>query len=66
LWRNVKNFAYLRQVHKADVLVLDENTQYQPNLEYDAVITNRRILIPIVYVADCVPIIVCDEKKEVF
>ena len=66
LWRNVKNFIYLKQVHKWDVLVIDENNKGEEIWEYDAIITNQRILIPTILVADCVPIVVFDEEKEVF
>ncbi len=66
LWRNVKNFIYLKQVHKWDVLVIDENNKGEELWEHDAIITNQRILIPTILVADCVPIVVFDEVTEVF
>lgn len=66
LWRNIKNFPYLKQVHKWEILAVDENNMWEEIWEYDALITNQRLLIPTILVADCVPIVVYDEEKEVF
>ncbi len=66
LWRSMSNFIYLRQVHKAEVLVIDENNPSQEIWAYDAVVTNQSMFIPTILVADCVPIVVCDEELWVF
>jgi len=58
---NLESFVTIRQVHGDKVLVVNKNTK---NLEGDAMITNKRGLMLVVKVADCVPIMLFDPVKN--
>lgn len=59
-----KDLVYMNQIHTANVQIVDENS---PKLidNCDAIITNKRNLPLMVMVADCIPILIYDEKKGV-
>lgn len=59
-----EDLVYMNQIHTANVQIVDENS---PKLieNCDAIITNKRDLPLMVMVADCIPILIYDEKKEV-
>lgn len=52
----------MNQIHSDNIVIVDEKS---PKLidSCDAIITNRKNLPLMVMVADCIPIIVFDEKK---
>lgn len=58
------DLVYMNQIHTANVQIVDENS---PKLieNCDAIITNKRDLPLMVMVADCIPILIYDEKKGV-
>lgn len=66
LWKKPENFIFLNQVHGSDVLVLETKSEDKWSWEYDAVITDNHRIIPIILIADCVPIVVFDEITGVF
>lgn len=57
-----ENLVYMNQIHSDNIVIVDEKS---PKLidSCDAIITNRKNLPLMVMVADCIPIIVFDEKK---
>ena len=59
-----ENLLYMNQIHSDNIVIVDEKS---PKLidSCDAIITNRKNLQLMVMVADCIPIIVFDEKKGV-
>lgn len=68
LWKQEDNFLYLNQTHSDSIFVVDEITDSKnKNMMngYDACITNQQQYIPLITVADCVPIILLDEVKSV-
>jgi YfiH family protein len=63
---NVDDVLYLRQVH-SDRVVIDNNIDRDKLLETeaDSIITTKRNVATGVFTADCVPIILIDQKKMV-
>lgn len=61
---NANNIYYMDQTHKDNIAIIDENS---PKLteDCDALITNLANSILMVMVADCIPILLKDEKKGV-
>lgn len=59
-----ENLLYMNQIHSDNIVIVDEKS---PKLidSCDAIITNRKNLPLMVMVADCIPIILFDEKKGV-
>ncbi len=59
----VDRMVTLKQVHKSDVLVVDQNT---PNgHEYDAIVTSSKGLLLAIQTADCAPILLQDVENGV-
>lgn len=60
---DIKNLFYMNQVHGNNVKIIDENS---PRLidNCDGIITNKKNLSLMVMVADCIPILFLDRKKE--
>ncbi len=59
----VDRMITLKQVHKSDVLVVDQNT---PNgHEYDAMVTSSKSLLLAIQTADCAPILLQDVENGV-
>ena len=56
--------VYMNQVHGANIIVVDENS---PKLidNCDSIITRSKNLPLMVMVADCIPILMFDGKKEI-
>jgi len=61
---NYEKLVYMNQIHSNNVQIVDENS---PKLieNCDAIITNSKNLPLMVMVADCIPILLFDEKKKV-
>lgn len=62
---NAKDIIYLKQVHGDKILKYECNDKSIKNEEGDAIITNEKNVIIGIFTADCVPIILIDEEKEV-
>ena len=62
---NVKDIIYLKQIHSDKILKYICNDKSIKDEEGDAIITNEKNVIIGVFTADCVPIILIDEEKEV-
>ncbi|MFX4154464.1 peptidoglycan editing factor PgeF [Aliarcobacter butzleri] len=59
-----EDLCYMNQIHSANVVVIDENSpKYIDNC--DALITKTKNLPLMVMIADCIPILMFDEVKEV-
>lgn len=59
-----EDLVYMNQVHGANIIVVDENS---PKLidNCDSIITRSKNLPLMVMVADCIPILMFDGKKEI-
>lgn len=63
---NVMTVSYLKQIHSDKILIInEENIDNINESEGDAIITNLKNIAIGVFTADCVPIILVDEKKRV-
>ena len=59
-----KDLVYMNQVHGNNVVIVDENSSKLID-NVDAIITASKNLPLMVMVADCIPILIFDEKKGV-
>ena len=61
---NYEDLVYMNQVHSANIIVVDENS---PKLvdNCDSIITRSKNLPLMVMVADCIPILMFDDKKGI-
>ena len=62
--RNAKNIFLLHQIHSNKFVYIDQKNIFRLKPKADAVITNQKNLPIGVLTADCVPILICDEKKN--
>lgn len=62
---DAKDIIYLKQIHSDKILNYTCNDENIKDEEGDAIITNEKNIIIGVFTADCVPIILIDEEKEV-
>lgn len=62
---NVNEVMYLKQIHSDEVYVYNLGDKELKNKEGDAIITNERDVIVGSFTADCVPVILVDNKKKV-
>ena len=62
---NGKDIIYLKQIHSDKILKYRCNGKSIKDEEGDAIITNEKNVIIGVFTADCVPVILIDEEKEV-
>lgn len=62
---NADEIVYLKQIHSDKILKYEKNRKSIKNEEGDAIITNEKNVIIGVFTADCVPVILVDEKNEV-
>lgn len=60
-----KSFVPIELIHSKDVIIV-ENPNDTKNLQADGIITKNKKLIPVVTVADCVPIFLFDNENGVF
>ena len=61
---NYEDLVYMNQIHSANIIVVDENS---PKLvdNCDSIITRSKNLPLMVMVADCIPILMFDDKQEI-
>jgi len=62
--RNAKNIFLLHQIHSNKFVYIDQKSIFRSKPKADAVITNQKNIPIGVLTADCVPILICDEKKN--
>ncbi|MGN0144957.1 MAG: peptidoglycan editing factor PgeF [Clostridium sp.] len=61
---NVREVAYLKQIHSDKILDYNLESNFNDN-EGDAIITKEKEVIIGVFTADCVPVIIVDDNKGV-
>ena len=61
---NYEDLVYMNQIHSSNIIVVDENS---PKLvdNCDSIITRSKNLPLMVMVADCIPILMFDDKKGI-
>ena len=59
-----KSIFLLHQIHSNNFIFINEKNRLQSKLKADAVITNQRNMPIGVLTADCVPILICDERTK--
>ena len=62
---SAKNIFLLNQIHSNKLVYIDNNYKLTKKPKADAVITNQKNLPIAVLTADCVPILICDNKKRI-
>ncbi len=61
---SAKNIFLLNQIHSNKFIYIDEKSKFKSKPKVDAVITNQKNTPIGVLTADCVPILICDERKN--
>lgn len=61
---NIDNLRHMNQIHTSNIKIVNHNSAFL-NDSCDALITNEKNLPLMVMVADCIPILIYDEKKSV-
>ena len=59
-----KNIFLLHQIHSNKLVFIDQKSTFKSKPKADAVITNQKNIPIGILTADCVPILICDEKKN--
>ena len=62
---SAKDIFLLNQIHSNKFVYIDKKYNFKSKPNADAVITNQKDLPIGILTADCVPILVCDEKKKI-
>jgi polyphenol oxidase len=62
--QSAKDIFLLNQIHSNKFIYIDENYKLKKKPRADAIITNQRNLPIAVLTADCVPVLICDNKKN--
>ena len=62
--KDSKNIFLLHQVHSNKFVFIDKNFKFKKKIKADAVITNQAKIPIAVLTADCVPILLSDNKKN--
>jgi len=62
--RNAKNIFLLHQIHSNKFVYIDKKRIFKSKPKADAIITNQKNIPIGVLTADCVPILICDEKNS--
>lgn len=62
---SVEDVIYLKQIHSDRILKYEKGIETIKDYEGDAIITNEKNVIIGVFTADCVPVILVDEKNGV-
>ncbi len=63
--KNAKNIFLLHQVHSNKVIYIGQKNIFKSKPKADAVITNQKNIPIGVLTADCVPILICDKRKNI-
>ena len=61
----IEDIFYLKQIHSDKILVCDEKHKYHGECEGDALITKLRRNAVGIFTADCVPVLIADNKNNV-
>ena len=62
--KTAKNIFLLHQIHGNKIVYIDEKSILKSKPKADAVITNQKNVPIGILTADCVPILICDERKN--
>ena len=62
--KKAKNIFLVQQIHSNKFVFIDEKYNKKIKPKADAIITNQRYLPIAILTADCVPILICDNKKK--
>ena len=62
--RSAKDIFLLQQMHSNKFIYIDDKYKLKTKVKADAIITNQRNLPIAVLTADCAPILICDNKKN--
>ena len=62
---SARNIFLLNQIHSNKFIYIDEKYQFKSKPKVDAVITNQKNLPIAILTADCVPILICDQQKNI-
>ena len=63
--KNAKNIFLVHQVHSTKFIFVDKNFKFdKKKIKADAIITNQTKLPIAVLTADCVPLLLCDNKRK--
>ena len=63
--KSAKDIILLNQVHSNKFIFIDEKYNNKTKPRADAIITSQKNLPIAVLTADCVPILICDDKKKI-
>ena len=63
--KNSKKIFLLSQIHSNKFVYIDENFTFKKKIKADAVITNQKNLPIAILTADCVPLLLYDNKKSI-
>ena len=63
--KNSKKIFLLNQIHSNKFVYIDENFTFKKKIKADAVITNQKNLPIAILTADCVPLLLYDNKKSI-
>ena len=62
--KTAKNIILLNQIHSNKFIYIDKKRKFKSKPKADAIITNQKNLPIGVLTADCVPILICDKRKN--
>ncbi len=62
--KKAKNIFLVQQIHSNKFVFIDEKYNKKIKPKADAIITNQKYLPIAILTADCVPILICDNKKK--
>ena len=63
--KNAKNIFLVHQIHSTKFIFVDKNFKFdKKKIKADAIITNQTKLPIAVLTADCVPLLLCDNKRK--
>ena len=63
--KDCKNIILLNQIHSNKFIFINKNYKKKKKFKADAIITNQKKLPIGILTADCVPILICDKKKNI-
>ena len=63
--KDCKNIILLNQIHSNKFIFINKNYKKKRKFKADAIITNQKKLPIGILTADCVPILICDKKKNI-
>ena len=62
---SARDIFLLDQIHSNKFIYVDEKYKFKSKPKVDAVITNQKNLPIAILTADCVPLLICDNKKKI-